>query len=252
MSRKAKRMKENNQKKKKILIFVELILVVVMIYSGIKIVLWFIDNNKTKEVIKEISNYVQVDENKDEFNIDFQELKKINSDVVGWIKVKGTSIEYPVVQGKDNEFYLTHSFDKSENQAGWAFMDYRNDKNLTDKNTIIYGHNRRDGSMFESLKHILDEDWQNDMNNRKIVLVTEKGKILYEVFSVYKIEAEEYYIQPNPKDFEEFLNELKKRSVKDFNVETSKNDQILTLSTCDDNSEYRIILHAKKIQKEQK
>lgn len=246
---------KENHTKKKILIIIQLILIAVMIYSGYKIVMWFIDNNKTSQMMSEVSQYVKIDDNQDgldKFDIDFEELKKKNPDVVGWIKVNGTSIEYPVVQGEDNEYYLTHSFDKSYNQAGWAFMDYRNNIDSADKNTIIYGHNRRDGSMFESLKNVLTDEWFNNKENRTVVFITEKEKSLYEVFSVYKVEVEDYYTQTNMRDFEEFAKTLKDRSIKDFNVTINKDDQILTLSTCDDNSQYRIVLHARKLQAEEK
>ena len=69
-------------------------------------------------------------------DINFNELKNINNDVKGWIKVNGTNINYPFVQSKNNKYYLTHSFDKSYNSAGWLFLDYRNNN----KNTIIYAH----------------------------------------------------------------------------------------------------------------
>lgn len=85
-------------------------------------------------------------------NVDFNELKKFNSNTKGWIQVNGTNINYPFVQAKDNKFYLTHSFDKSYNSAGWVFLDYRNNINELSKNTIIYAHGRLDTTMFGSLK----------------------------------------------------------------------------------------------------
>ena len=110
--------------------------------------------------------------------------------------------------------------------------------------------NRRDGSMFGTLKNILTEEWQNNTDNFSILLITENEKSEYKVFSVYRIEKEDYYITTNfgtDNKFKEFIDVIKSRSVKDFNVNVSIEDHILTLSTCADNNKYRVVLHAKKI-----
>ena len=225
-----------------------------MLYSGSNIVIWFLENGKSNQIKEELSNYVQVevDEAKPEeekYIIDFTELKSKNSDTVAWLKVNGTDVEYPVVQTTDNSYYLTNSFDKTYNKAGWPFVDYRNKLDGTDKNIIIYGHNRRDGSMFESLKNTLTDEWYNAEENRKIVFITEKEKALYEVFSIYKVEEEDYYLQTQFQNFADFIKTIKGRSSRNFDVEVGSDDQILTLSTCDDNSQYRVVLHAVKIKK---
>ena len=87
-------------------------------------------------------------------------------------------------------FYLKHSFDKSNNSAGWIFADYRNKFDGTDKNIIIYGHNMKDNSMFGRLKSVISEDWYNNEDNKYITLITENEIQIYEVFSVYQIEKE--------------------------------------------------------------
>lgn len=118
----------------------------------------------------------------------------------------------------------------------------------------MYGHNRKDGSMFATLKNVLSSEWYNNEENRKIIFNTESENNIYEVFSVYKIENEDYYIKTefkNEDEFEKFLEVVKKRSVKDFGVEVSSKDSILTLSTCDNNNKYRVVLHAKKVLKEE-
>lgn len=250
--------KDDNQKKKSfkkiIVLIIELILIGVMIYSGTKIVIWFFENGKTNQIREELSEYVRVEvvpekSEEEKYVINFQELKQKNSDTVAWLKVNGTDIEYPIVQTTDNKYYLTNSFDKTYNKAGWPFIDYRNKLDGTDKNIIIYGHNRRDGSMFESLKNTLTDEWYNEEENRKVIFITERQKALYEVFSVYKVKEEDYYMQTQFQDFGDFIKTIKGRSTKNFNVEVKENDQILTLSTCDDNSQYRLVLHAKKLQK---
>lgn len=234
---------------------VQLVLIGIIIYSGYKIAVWFIENRKTSELMDEVSSYIVVDDSKDDWNkyeIDFEKLKEKNKDVKAFLKVKGTDIEYPIVQGTDNSYYLTYSLDKSYNKAGWPFVDYRNKLDGNDKNIIIYGHNRRDGSMFESLKNTLTDEWFNNTENRKIIFITENEKSMYEVFSTYNIEAEDYYLQTqfNEKqnEFEDFINTIKKRSSKNFNVEVNKEDKILTLSTCANDNKYRVVLHAKKIE----
>ena len=120
----------------------------------------------------------------------------------------------------------------------------------TDKNIVVYGHNRKDGSMFGSLKNILKKDWLSNVNNFIIPFITEKEKSQYQVFSVYKIEKESYYITTNFKnetEFQEFIDKVKSRSVKNFGITPRVGDSILTLSTCADNDKYRVVLHAKKV-----
>ena len=185
--------------------------------------------------------------------IDFNQLLKRNSDTVGWIEVKGTNINYPIVQTTDNNYYLTHAFDKTENEAGWVFMDYRNDSVNFNQNTIIYAHSRLTGSMFGSLKNILNSSWYTNKNNHIIRLSTPTENTMWQVFSVYTIPKESYYITPSFNSNEaylEFLNTIKSRSEVDFSGTVNTNDKILTLSTCKDNFGNRVVMHAKLIKRE--
>ncbi|MFQ9546211.1 MAG: class B sortase [Clostridium sp.] len=256
-------MRKKNKKYKEVIfnLIVYMILLFILIYSGIKIYKWYKDKTSNKEIVEHIKKIVAVeDKNKDknedkneykeEYTIDFNKLKEQNKETVAWIKVNNTNIEYPVVKANNNNFYLNHSFDKSENLAGWIFADYRNKFDNTDKNIIIYGHNMRDGSMFGSLKNILNSDWYENEENTNITLYTENEKCIYKVFSIYKIESEDYYIKTefsNDNEFEQFVNTIKNRSIKKFDIDVSKEDNILTLSTCANNNRYRIVLHAKKM-----
>ncbi len=252
--RKEIRKQEERRGKRKFVSFVICIFFLgVLVFSGNKILKWSMENQNTKKLTNEITKSVIVegDGDKKKYSIDFDSLKKLNSDVVGWLKVQNTNVEYPILKTNNNDFYLTHSFDKSYNSAGWIFADYRNKFDGNDKNIIIYGHNRRDGSMFSSLKNALQESWYSDENNRKIVFETEGESCVYEIFSIYQIEKEDYYIQTGfstDADFQEFLNTVKKRSVKDLGVEVTSNDRILTLSTCGNNNNYRVVIHAKKVE----
>ena len=249
------RNKKNKSKKYKktiLNLILYIILLSILIYSGIKIFKWYKDktnNNKIAEQIK--STVIVEEENGDEYTVDFNKLKEQNNETIAWLKVNNTNVEYPVVKGTNNSFYLNHSFDKSNNSAGWIFADYRNKFDNTDKNIVIYGHNMRDGSMFGSMLNILNAKWYENEENTNITLYTENEKCMYKVFSVYKIENEDYYIKTefkNDNEFEDFIKTLKKRSVKDFNVDVSKDDNILTLSTCANNNKYRIVLHSVRVK----
>ena len=251
------RRKKNKKYKKAILnLILYIILLSILIYSGIKIFKWYKDKTNNNKIAEQIKSTVIVeekneDENKDEYTVDFNKLKEQNNETIAWLKVNNTNVEYPVVKGTNNSFYLNHSFDKSSNSAGWIFADYKNKFDNTDKNIVIYGHNMRDGSMFGSMLNILNSKWYENEENTNITLYTENEKSIYKVFSVYKIENEDYYIKTefkNGNEFEGFIKNLKKRSIKDFNVDVSKDDNILTLSTCANNNKYRVVLHAKKVK----
>ena len=249
-----KRYSNNKQFKKIILTIIFLICVLTMIISGIMIFKWAKENKENNDIIDEIKNTILVDENVDtvdKYNIDFDSLKQKNSDTIAWIKVNGTNIEYPVVKTTNNDYYMTHTFDKNYNSAGWIFMDYRNKFNGTDNNMVIYAHNRRDGSLFGTLKNILTEEWQTNTDNFIIPFITENENTGYQVFSVYRIENEDYYITTNfgtDNEFQNFIDIIKSRSVKDFDIDVNTEDHILTLSTCADDNKYRVVLHAKKIK----
>lgn len=244
-------------KKKRILnIAIYLILFLILICSGFKLYFWYKDKKNNDETTEQLKNNVKLEKikkdnsNNEKYIVDFKKLKSENSDVVAYIKVNNTNIEYPIVKTSNNNFYLNHSFDKSKNSRGWIFADYKNKFDNTDKNIVIYGHNMRDGSMFGSMKNILKSDWYNNDENTNIILNTEKESCIYKVFSIYKIENEDYYIRTefnNDNEFEEFIKTIKKRSIKEFDIDISKNDNILTLSTCANNNKYRVVLHAKKI-----
>ncbi|MBR6689472.1 MAG: class B sortase [Clostridia bacterium] len=230
-----------------------LLFIIILIISVGCIAKWFVDNKENEEISDKVSEaIIEINENKDEeieYKVDFVKLKEINNQIVAYLKVNGTKIEYAVVQAKDNSYYLRKNLDKKYNVGGSIFMDYKNKLDGTDKNIVIYGHNMKNDSMFGTLKNILKEEWYNNEENYIINLTTEKEEKKYKVFSVYKIKTEDYYIDTEFKEneFEKFINTLKDRSIKDFGTEIDEQDNILTLSTCADNNAYRIVLHAKQI-----
>jgi len=267
-----------NRKKVITLLFI-IIFSVFFIISVINIVKWQIDSYKLSNQVQDIDDLVKIKDISDNDNteiikqdnidksnpywdyikmnlidVDLSKLKDINSDTKGWIQVKGTNINYPFVQAKDNDYYLTRSFDKSYNNAGWVFLDYRNNINNLNKNTVLYAHGRLDTTMFGSLKNILKSGWLNDTDNYVVKLSSEYENTLWQVFSVYKIPTTSDYIKVNFNSSEEFKtwsSMLLNRSAHNFNTSVNEIDKVLTLSTCYNDDE-KVVLHAKLIKKEVK
>lgn len=274
-----KKVKRRLKKKFKIALIVIILVASLtsLTISLLNIFKWNDDNNKTNKQIEEIEEVVNIEETNSEkeeiiepkeeieesnpywdyikmslINVDFKELKKINNQTKGWIQVNGTNINYPFVQAKDNKYYLTRSFDKSYNDAGWLFLDYRNNISNLEKNTIIYGHSRLDKTMFGTLKNILKSSWVKNTDNYIVKLSTQTHNTLWQVFSVYRIPTTSDYLQidfETNDEFNNFANMLLKRSDYNFNTKVNENDKILTLSTCADNDK-KVVLHAKLIKKE--
>lgn len=187
-------------------------------------------------------------------NVDFDELLKKNSDTVGWIKVDGTKVNYPIVQTTDNSYYLSHAFNKSNNQGGWIFADYRVNFKSFGKNTIIYGHNMNNKTMFGSIPNMLYDGYLANSSNYFIKLSTPTSNSVWKVFSIYTTIPDTYYLKTNFKSepYSSFLSNIKNKSIYDFGVDVSSDDKILTLSTCDNTGTKRVAVHAKMISIEYK
>lgn len=266
------------KKKKKLPLLIFFISLFFVIISSFQIIKWTKDNKSTNKETNKITDNIKVKKtNKDTklieqnneiansnpywdfikmklIDVDLNELKKQNNETVGWIQVKGTNINYPFVQHSDNSYYLSHDFSKNKNNAGWLFLDYRNNINQMNKNTIIYGHGRLDKTMFGSLKNIFKSDWLNDQNNYVIFISTEKENTMWQVFSTYRIKTTSDYLRinfQNDNDYQNFLDMITKRSEHNFNTPINTNDNILTLSTCY-NNEKKVVLHAKLIKYQKK
>lgn len=181
--------------------------------------------------------------------VNIAELKKQNPDVVGWLSVDGTNINYPIVKSNDNDYYLGHSFNKRSTQTGWTFMDYRNNSNMSDYNTIFYGHNLLNKTAFGSLSNIFTEKWVNN-SNKSIVFITEKKTYYYTIFSAYYTSPEVYYLQNvfySKDEYQKFLNTISSRNALAIDNSVSVNDRIITLSTCHDGSSGRSVVHARLV-----
>ena len=274
----AKKKKKYKLKWKNLIaLLIFLIAFIFLIKSGIDLINYFIDTNNTNEEIKSIEDAVKIEEVPDSDNteiieqkeeipkdnpywdyikmnlisVNFDDLLKINNETKGWIQVNGTNINYPFVQNSNNDYYLTHSYDKSYNQAGWVFMDYRNDTINYDKNTILYAHGMNNKTMFGSLRNILNSSWYNNTNNHIIKLSTPTENTLWQVFSVYHIETTNDYIQTeftSDEEYQTFLDTLKGRSAVTFDTSLNTTDKILTLSTCYNKTD-KVVMHAKLIKR---
>ena len=160
--------KKKNSGKKIISKIIILICIIVIIFSSYNIICWFLENSNSSKMLSDIQSKTTVStedvvidgETISKRSYDFSQLLIDNPNTVGWINVTNTNIDYPVVQAEDNDYYLNHSFNNSDNSAGWVFADANCDTNDF-KNLIIYGHNRKDRSMFGSLKNVLDDNWQS-------------------------------------------------------------------------------------------
>ena len=250
-----------------------------LIYSGYKIYIWDLDNKRTKELTEEIKKIAKPIPNTSEgelvnppqetkqesdywyytslpfYEVDFTKLKEKNSDTIAFIHMPETNINYPVVQTNNNDYYLTRSFDKKKNYAGWVFMDYRNNIDNLSVNTVIYGHGREDKTVFGSLQNALNKKWQENKDNNIIRLSTEKENMMFQIYSIYTIKSELYYIEtdfPTEESKKTWIDTMVSRNIGIKKTPVSYDDKILTLSTCENAYGGRIVVQAKLIKRQAK
>lgn len=202
--------------------------------------------NDSEKIMTELNEDKEEDD-KLYVNADIVSLIQENPETIGWLKVNNTNIDYPVVQGVDNEYYLKHNYYLEEDNSGWVFMDYRNNTEYLSDNIIIYAHNRyHSGVMFGTLQNTLRYSWYTNPENQIISFRTLYEDLNYQIFSIYKISVTTDYMRvlfADDTDKLNFYTMLKDRSIYDFGIELSGNDKIITLSTCaDENNRY--VLHA--------
>ncbi|WP_117168926.1 class B sortase [Paraliobacillus sediminis] len=238
-----------------------IIAICVFLYSGytLSIILYgYYDNRQVLAEAHEIYHSevtrTETIENTGQIREQFDSLREINTDIIGWITVEGTQIDYPILQEENNDHYLYRNYKEEDSRAGSIFMDYRNDiTSETNKNIILYGHRMKDGSMFGQLKKYLNEDFFKSAN--AVYLDTLYEGFSLEVFSVYQTTSDFYYIQTDfneETDFMPFIEGLRDKSLYQSNVSISEEDTIVTLSTCDyslDNNNGRLVVHAKLVQR---
>ena len=170
--------------------------------------------------------------------VDFALLTERAPDAAAWLSQEGTVIDYPVVQGEDNDYYLRHLYDGTENAAGCLFVDCRNSSDFSDKNSIIYGHNMQDGSMFASLKNYGKQEYFRE--HSKMLLITPNRTFRVEIFAAFRADPAEHDTDKSPwltcwsedASYEEWLKEMQQRSLIKSDVVPDPGDKVLTLSTC--------------------
>lgn len=219
-----------------------ILFIIIFIVSGVVLIRWYYNASKAEEKYEQLSNGVTKVENEEEV-IDFEKLKSINPDVVGWVKIDETTINYPIMQTTNNEYYLKKDIYNNYEQCGSIFLDYKNSSNFTDKNIVIYGHYIKKGIMFADLVKIYDGTLGNDVT---VNIYTPEKTMKFKVFSSYETDPEDYSINTSiqENEYNEFINTLKGRSKNNFESEFINSNQILTLSTCDSSGKKRILVHA--------
>ena len=183
--------------------------------------------------------------------VDFEALRENGPDIIGWLSLPDTAINYPVTQTDNNEYYLHHLYDGTYNKVGCLFADYENQADFSDRNTIIYGHNMRDGSMFAALNEYGGQSYYDE--HPQMYLVTPDGGYVMEVFSAFEAKPAESGSDTSPwrlswKDdgaYTTWLSEMAGRSVIETDVTVTSSDKVLTLSTCTPEGKSRFIVMGK-------
>ena len=183
--------------------------------------------------------------------VDFDALRETGPDIIGWLTLPDTAINYPVTQTDDNEYYLHHLYDGTYNKTGCLFADYENQEDFSDRNTIIYGHNMRDGSMFATLNEYDEQSYYD--GHPQMYLVTPDGGYVVEIFTAFVAKPSESGSDTSPwrlsfKDdgaYTTWLSEMAGRSVIETDVTVTSSDKVLTLSTCTPGGASRFIVMGK-------
>ena len=256
---KAKHSKKSSNKLKKI---VMLLLIIIFICSIGYICYYIYNSNKNKKDNNDILNEIEIDptqvtEEKTEKMLKLEELQKENNEVIGWLEIEGTNINYPVLQGTDNEFYMKNNYKKEKSKDGSIFLDKSYNWDIPSSNLLLYSHNNKNGIMFQDLMKYAKEDFYKE--HTKIKFTTNKEDSVYEIMSVfysrvyYKSEQNVfryyYFVNANnEQEYNDFVNNAKKVSIYDTGVNANYGDQLLTLSTCEYSQEDgRFVVVAKKI-----
>lgn len=181
--------------------------------------------------------------------VDFDELLQINDEIVGWIYCEDTRIDYPVLHGDDNDFYLSHNFRKERQNAGSVFVEALNNRGLADSNTIIYAHQMNDGSMFDCLRDWEEQEFYESHPEMWLLTPEENYRVI--LFSGYITSAysDTYTIFTGPcAELEEYLGQCVENSDFEAEVELGLNEKYVTLSTCAyDFEDARYVLHGKLV-----
>lgn len=256
--------------KHRLLLIFRIVSIIIVLVCLIYVLIWYINNKSNAKLQSELQSYVKTvsittsssgSSNQDETNsskvatneekyeaieVDFKSLLEKNDETVGWIRISNTNIDFPIVKGINNTFYTKHDFEKKWNLGGWIFADYRNNFPSIDTNTIIFGHNRRNGTMFSHLNTYLDSKPTDS-----IVFVTKDHTYSAKIFSLYKSTAKSLDLPinfDNADSYTSTINNWKTKSIHGFDLTPTYPDKLLTICTCANNSSYRIVMHTKITQ----
>lgn len=209
----------------------------VLVFCVINIFHNIYSENKQEEIIDsliEIGDVKPSSEIDKISQIDFSKLKEVNNAIVGWIIIDGTQVNYPIVKGKDNSYYLNHSYDKSYNSYGSIFMDYRSNENFSDLNTFIYGHYTSNGSMFGELKKYMEESFYKE--HPFFYILTPNGNYKVDVISAYTDDAlsSSYNAKFNDlNDYQRYIEKIRLKSRYSTDISVNYNfDKIISLYSC--------------------
>lgn len=223
---------------------------------------YFYNNYKNKKDNTNVLNELKIDntqvtEQNTERILKLKELQKENEEIIGWLEIEDTNINYPVLQANNNDYYLTHNYKKEKASTGSLFLDKEFDLSNGSSNYLIYGHRNKQGLMFEDLIKYAKEDFYEA--HTKIRFTTAKEDSLYEILAVfysrvyYKSEQNVfryyYFINANnEQEYNDFINNAKKASIYDTGITANYGEQLLTLSTCEySQNDGRFVVVAKKI-----
>ena len=178
---------------------------------------------------------------------DFGQLHEQNEDIYAWIVVPGTQVDYPLLQSETDNYYLDYNLDHSKGYPGCIYTNQCNRKDFSDYNTVLYGHNMKNLSMFGSLKKYKTEDFYKD--HQFFTIYTSECAYRYQIFAYYDVpETDEVYTVGFAPDetFQKFIDKMKQKSYDDTGVNVTKDDHIITLSTCSTTGK-RFVVHAVRI-----
>ena len=235
--------------------------IVLIIIVGIFTHFYYINKKTYKEnndILNDIKiNSSDVKDNITERMLQVQELNNINEDIIGWLEIPDTNINFPILQGNDNEYYLTHTYEKEYSKDGSIFLDKDYDWTIPSSNLLIYGHNNKNGNMFQDLLKYEDENYYKEHSYIRFTTVDDDSQ--YEIISVFKsrvyYKSEQnvfrYYFfinAANEEEYNYYVEESKKASLYDTGKTAIYGEQLLTLSTCEYSQEDgRFVIVAKKV-----
>ncbi len=243
---------EGRKKSKKVPLYILLVIFLLILLAGLGYVLFvFIGNLKAQNDYNDLRSKVSVSSDTStvpqtsgvsdsvaDNPVDFDELKEINEDIYAWINIPNTNVDYPVLQSGDSDFfYLDHDIYKNYLFAGSIYSESCNSKDFSDRNTVLYGHNMLDGSMFATLHRFEDKDFFDE--NKYIYVYQQNRKLTYEIVSAYNYDSRHLMNSFNFNDdkvFEDYIESVKNPHSVVFNVrsdvELTLDSKLITLSTC--------------------